>query len=185
MRVITHGTVQKLDVASALTEFINQEQLMNIIAGQAIRSRDKHPLKGRQGGPVPHPIQPRALELRPTLAVIAIHMLRGQMPVGLRRHILLQASDLLLNRLRVLLPGGGDPDIKGNFHDHPPEGSMAQDTSLLSVPWPIAEGIGTHNPTVVDRRSVPRPSGAPAKVFSWVPPASRKYWMQEDTLAKP
>ena len=182
MRVITHRTIQKLHAAAALTAFVDEEQLMHIVPGQTIWGRDEDLFKGRQSGPVAQPIQPWALELGPAIAVIAVDMLLGQMPVGLQRDILAQARHLLLNRLRVLLPGGGDPDIEGNFHDDPPDGAMGQDPRLLHVPWPIAEGTGRHNPTVVDRRSVRPPSGAHARMFSWVPPASRESWTQEDTL---
>ena len=31
---------------------------------------------------------------------------------------------------------------------------MAQDGCLLRVPWPIAEGTGTHHPTVFHRHAV-------------------------------
>jgi hypothetical protein len=150
MRVITHRTIQKLHAASALTQFVDEEQWMHIVPGQTVWGRDEYLCKGRQRGPVPQPLEPWALELGPAIAVIAIDVFLGQLPSDRR----LSARHLLLNRLCVLLSGGGDPDREGNFHDDPPEGAMGQATSLLHVPWPIAEGTGRHHPTVVDRRSV-------------------------------
>jgi len=88
MRVITHRTIQKLNAASALTECVDEEQLMHVVTGQTIWGRDAHLFKGRQSGPVPQPLQPWALERGPALAVIAIDRLLGQMPVGLYRDIL-------------------------------------------------------------------------------------------------
>lgn len=89
MRVITHRTIQKLNAASALTEFVDEEQLMHIVTGQTIRGRHEHLFKGRQRGTVPQPIQPWALEFGPAIAVIAVDMFLGQMPVGLHRDVLL------------------------------------------------------------------------------------------------
>jgi hypothetical protein len=40
-----------------------------------------------------------------------------------------------------------------------------------------------HHPTVVHRRPVRQPHGAPARAFSWVPPASSVHWTQKATLA--
>jgi hypothetical protein len=49
-----------------------------------------------------------------------------------------------------------------------------QDLNWLQVPWPIAEGAGTHHPTVVHRYVGPQSCGIPARVSSSGPPASKK-----------
>jgi len=85
MGVITPRTIQKLDVASARTEFVDEEQWMHVVPGQTIWGRDAHLGQGRQSGPVPQPIQPGALELGPALAIVAVEMCLGPMPVGLHR----------------------------------------------------------------------------------------------------
>ncbi len=89
MRVSTHRTIQKLNAASALSEFVDEEQLMHIVTGQTIWGRDEHLFKGRQSGTIPQPIQPWAREFGPAIAVITVDMFLGQMPVGLHRDILL------------------------------------------------------------------------------------------------
>jgi hypothetical protein len=60
---------------------------------------------------------------------------------------------------------------------------MGQGQYLHHAPSPIAEGTGMHCPTVVHHRPVRQPHGAPARVFSWVPPASSVHSTQKDTPA--
>jgi hypothetical protein len=93
----------------------------------------------------------------------------------------LQAVELLLNGLLLLLTSGRDTDIQGHFHGTPPAGVMAQAKCLRRVPSPIAEGTGRPHPSVGRHRSVRSPYGVYAKGSSWVPPACRTYPTQEDT----
>jgi hypothetical protein len=183
MRILTHGPVQELNRTAPLGEFVNEEHLMHIVAGQAIRSGHQDPFKGGQGGPIPQPIQARTVEPAPTIAVVAVEVFLGQMPLRLGRHICAQAGQLLVNRLHVLLTGGRDTDIQGDFHGIPPGGVMAQDTGLRRGPSPMAAGTDRRHPTVVHRRSVRSPCGVSARVGSEVPPASREYSTQEDPPA--
>jgi hypothetical protein len=182
MRGMPQRTIQKRHAASALPACVDEEPWMPVGTGQTIWGRDAPLCTGRHRGPVPPPFQPWALERGPARAVIAGDRLLGQMPVGLPRDILPEARHWLRNRLRVLWSGGGDPAREGNFPDDPPAGAMGQDTSLRHVPSPVAEGTGRQHPTVVDRRSGRPQSGAHARMFSCVPPASRACWTQEDTL---
>jgi hypothetical protein len=62
-----------------------------------------------------------------------------------------QAAELLLNRLMLLLTTGRDTPGESDFHGIPPDDAMAQGSCLRSVPSPIAEGTGRPNPTVVHR----------------------------------
>jgi hypothetical protein len=181
--VLTHGPVQKLDLTAPLGEFVHEEHLMHIVAGQAIRSGHQDPLTDGQGGTIPQPVQAGAVQLGPTIAVIAGDVFLGQMPIRLSRDILVKPGQLLFNRLCLLLTGGRDTDIQGHFHGTPPAGVMAQDTCLRRCPSPMAEGTGKLHPTVVHRRSVRSPCGVSARVCSWVPPASREFDTQEDTPA--
>ena len=88
VRVLTHGPVQELDRTAPLGEFVDEEPLMHIIAGQAIRSGQQDPLKDGQGGPIPQPIQAGTVELAPTIAVIAVDVFLGQVPIRLGHHML-------------------------------------------------------------------------------------------------
>jgi hypothetical protein len=103
MRIVIHRAIDKLDPTAALGEFIDQEHLMDIVAGQAIGSCDHHACNSRQGGSVAEVIKTRTLEGRTALAVIAVDMLLGDMPVGVRRDVFTQAAELLFDRLLLLL----------------------------------------------------------------------------------
>jgi hypothetical protein len=183
VRILTHGPVQERDFTAPLGAFVDEEHLMHIVAGQAIRSGHQDPFKNGQGGPIPPPIQARTVEPAPAVAVVAVDVCLGQMPLRLGRHIRAKPGQLLFNRLRLLLTGGRDTDIQGYCHGIPPVGAMAQDTCPRGCPSPIAEGTDRRHPTVVHRRSVRSPCGVSARVGSWVPPAHRECDAQEDTPA--
>ena len=146
VRILTHGSVQELDLTAPLGEFIDEEHLMHIVAGQPIGGRDQDPFKDGQGGPIPQPIQARPIQLGPTITIVAVDVFLSQMPIRLGRHICAKSGQLLRNRLRLLLTGGRDTDIQGYFHGIPPVGVMAQDMCLRRGPSPIAEGSGVPKP---------------------------------------
>jgi hypothetical protein len=54
-----------------LFQFLNQEHLMDIVAGQAIWGRDDDPIEGRTPDLVPQPVKPRATQTRSTVAIIS------------------------------------------------------------------------------------------------------------------
>jgi len=56
------------------------------------------------------------------------------MPIRLERHVGVQAAELLLNRLVLLLTTGRDTHVESNFHGIPPDDAMVQGYSLRSVP---------------------------------------------------
>jgi hypothetical protein len=183
VRILTHGPVQELDLTASLGEFLDEEDLMDIVAGQPIGGREQDPCKGSQGDATPPPIQAWPIQLGPTIPIVAVDMCLSQMPIGLGRHMGAKTGQLLLNRLCVLLPGGRDTDIQGYFQGIPPARVMAQDMCLHGDPSPIAEGTGRRHPSVVHRCSVRSPCGVSARVCSGVPPASRKFDTPEDTRA--
>jgi hypothetical protein len=86
VRILTHGSVQELNRTAALGEFLDEEYLMHIVASQAIRSRHQDQLKGGQGGAIPQPIQAGTIEPGPTIAVIAVDVFLGQVPLRLGYH---------------------------------------------------------------------------------------------------
>ena len=103
MRIVIHRALDKLDPTAALDEFIDQEHLMDIVAGQAIGSCDHHACNSRQGGSIAEAIKTRTLEGSTAIAVIAVDMLLGDMPVGVRRDVVTQAAELLFDRLLLVL----------------------------------------------------------------------------------
>jgi hypothetical protein len=70
---------------------------MHIIADQAIRSGHQDPFKDGQGGPIPTLIQARPIQLGPTIAVVAVDVFLGQMPLRLGHHVLAKPGQLLFN----------------------------------------------------------------------------------------
>jgi hypothetical protein len=62
-------------------------------------------LKRGQGGLVPQPVEARAIQFRSPIAIIKIEVVVREMQVGLTRDILAPASQLLVNRLLLLLTG--------------------------------------------------------------------------------
>jgi hypothetical protein len=183
VRILTHGPVQELDRTAPLGEFLDEEHLMDIIAGQPVGGREQNPCKGGQGGAIPQPIQAWPIQRGPPIAIVAVDVCLSQRPLGLGRHMCAKTGQLLLNRLCVLLPGGRDTDLQSSCHGTPPAGVMAQDTCLRRGPSPSAEGTDRLHPTVVHRRAVRSPCGGSARVSSWVPPAYRTFETPEDTLA--
>src|SRR5262245_41285624 len=103
MRVITHGTLDKLDPTAALGEFIDQKHLMHIIAGQAIGGGDQDTFKGCHSSPVTEAVETGTVEDGPAIAVIAIDVLFGDIPLGMRCYVVAEATQLLVNRLLLLL----------------------------------------------------------------------------------
>jgi hypothetical protein len=51
-----------------------------------------------------------------------------------QRHVGVQAAELLLNRLMLLLTTGRDTPVESDFHGIPPDDAMAQGLCLRSVP---------------------------------------------------
>ena len=164
--ILTHRTIQALDLTPPLGACLDEEPLRHRVAREAIRGGAEHPREGRTGGPIPPPIHAGPVERRPTGAVIALEVLLGEVPIRRGRDVDAQTIELVGHRLGVLVARGGDTDRASDFHTVPPEERMTQATRLRRGPWSIAEGTGTHNPTVSHRHSVPGPSGAHASVFS-------------------
>jgi len=103
MRIVIPRAIAKLDPTAALGEFLDQEHLMDIVAGQAIGSRKHNAFNGRQGGSIAEAITPRTLEGGTAITVIAVAMFSGDMPVRLRRDVVTQAAQLWFDRLLLLL----------------------------------------------------------------------------------
>jgi hypothetical protein len=184
MRIITHGTVQKFDLAATLGEFVDQQHLMDIVARQPIGCGDEHALKGGKSGAVAQAIQTGTIELGAAIPIITIDVLVGEMPVLLLHNMRAQPLKLLVNRLGLLLASGRNPDIQGDFHGIPPvHVLMALVSCQCRIRSPIARGTGTHNPTVAHRHCGQSRCGSSARDAwsSWYPPASGQTMTQKDT----
>ena len=106
MRIIAHGPIQKLPLTPVLGQLFEEHHLMDIVTCQSIRGGEEDPRERAQGGAIAQPIQTWPIELCPTIAIIPVDVCVRQMPVGLHHDMLAQASELLFNRLLLLLPIG-------------------------------------------------------------------------------
>jgi hypothetical protein len=104
--VIAHGVFQKADLTPHFGQFVDEQHLMHIVAGQPVGRGDQHQFKLRQCRMIPQVIQARAVEFGPTVAVVPVDVLFREAPVGVLGDVGQQAFDLLLNRLRLMLVVG-------------------------------------------------------------------------------
>jgi hypothetical protein len=101
--VITHGALDKFDPTATLGAFIDQEPLMDIMACSTIRGGDQDAVKGSHGRPVSEAIEPGAAQFGSAITVITGDVLAGHRPIGVRRNVIAQTTELLFNRLVLLL----------------------------------------------------------------------------------
>jgi hypothetical protein len=134
MRIITHGPLDTLDATATLAECIDQEHLMDIVARSTIRGGAQPTGQGGHGRPVSESLETGTLEGGAAIAVITVDGLVGPIPIGGRRHVIVETTELLCNRLGLVLTRRGNPDIESDFHGAPPDEAMGQDIGLRSTP---------------------------------------------------
>ena len=88
---------------------------MDIVAGQAIRGRDDHPIKGSTPDLIPQPVQSWATQTRSTVAIISKNVFVLPLP-SVRLAMSPQEVSLLLNGLRLRLPLCRHTYIDRDFH---------------------------------------------------------------------
>jgi hypothetical protein len=62
MRILAHGTVQKLHVAAVLFQFFQQQNLMYVVSRQPVGCGNQNQIEAALGRSIPQPIQPRPLQ---------------------------------------------------------------------------------------------------------------------------
>jgi len=158
VRIITHRTVQELNVTTVPFQFLQDQDLMNILACQAVGSRDQHQLELGHRCPVTQTVQARTVQLGSAVAFIPKDMLFRKMPT-LSCNVGQQTFQLLFNSLRLLLTQGRNTNVDGDIHlPSPPVkvrvAGSPQAHSLLHRP--IAERTGKRDPNDVVRPAVQR-----------------------------
>jgi len=119
MRVIAHRPVQELHPAATGGQLLDQQHLVDIIAGQPVRRSNQHDVQISQRRVIPQPVQPRPPQAGAAKPVITVDMLILQLPAALRGRRT-QPVKLLLDRLRLRLAGGRHPGIHRRPHQAPP-----------------------------------------------------------------
>ncbi len=131
---ITHGALDKRDPTTPRGACIDHEHLGPIVTREAIRGGEQDPCKSGQGRPLPEAIETGAVEVGPAIAIVARDRRGGNVPIGGRRPLVVEATQLLCNRLLLWLPRRRDTGVQSAFHGSPPEDARAQDGGLRSVP---------------------------------------------------
>jgi hypothetical protein len=134
MRIITHGPLDTLDTTATLGEFVDQEHLIHLVPGSAIGRSHQDAFQGGHCCPVSAAVKTGTLERGAAVAVIAIDGLVRNLPIRLERHVGVQAAELLLNRLMLLLTTGRDTHVESDWHGILPADAMVQGSYLRSVP---------------------------------------------------
>jgi hypothetical protein len=75
--------LHKLDLAAHLGQLIEEQNLMDIPAGEPIRAGDEHPLKGGKSRMIAQPIEAWPAERGTAIALIAVNMGIGKLPIGM------------------------------------------------------------------------------------------------------
>ena len=115
MRLLGHWTIQKLHLTAVLLQFLDQQDLVDVVAGQAIRVGDVQPVEGRQRGPVAEPVESRAAQAGAAVAVVAEDVVVGQ-PLAPPGDVGPQPLNLLLDGLGLSLSLGRDADVDRAAH---------------------------------------------------------------------
>ena len=149
VRVLAHRPVQELHPAAVAGQLLDQQHLMNVVAGQPVRRGHQNNVKIGQRRMIPQPVQPRPAQAGAAIAVIAVDVLVLQLPAapGYRRA---QPVKLLLDGLRLGLAGGRHPRIHRSPHQGPPRRSASGSPPRPGTP--SAPAAGRPDPTAARRR---------------------------------
>jgi hypothetical protein len=113
--VLAHRPVEELDLAAGGGDLLEQQHLVDVVAGQPIGGGDRHPVEGAQRGAIPQPLQAGAPEAGAAEAVIAEDVLVRHRP-ALREGVRPQAIELLGDAVGLRLALGGHPRVEGDPH---------------------------------------------------------------------
>jgi hypothetical protein len=158
VRVGTHGTVQKLHPATMAGKLVDQQHLVNVVAGQPVRRGHQDNIKIGQRRMITQPVQPRSAQPGAAITVITIDVLLIQRPAALGRRGL-QPVKLLLDGLCLGLAGGRHPRIHRSTHQAPPEWSAPPAKPRPLARLPGAPVTGTPDPTGAVHRGSERTGG--------------------------
>ena len=94
MRILAHGPIHKLDLASSLLKLLNEQHLMDVVPSEPVWSGHDHPIKDRAAHLLPQPVEARPVQARSAVAIIAKNTLLLPRP-PLRQTVLVQALERL------------------------------------------------------------------------------------------
>ena len=124
VRVGAHRPVQELHLAAAGGQLVDQQHLMDVVAGQPVRRGHQDNVQPGQRRVIAKPAWPRPADTGAAIAVIAVDVLVIQLPAALRGRRA-QPVKLLLDALCLGLAGGRYPRIRRHAHQRPPQRSAS------------------------------------------------------------
>jgi hypothetical protein len=117
--ILAHGPIQKLHLAAVAAQLVDEQHLVDVVAGQPVGRGDQHQVKLGHRRVVPQAVQTRPAQAGAAVAVIAVDVPLLQCPAVFGdRHP--QPIKLLLDGLRLGLAGGRDPRVHRDAHQAPP-----------------------------------------------------------------
>src|SRR6266498_2085425 len=137
--------------AAAPSQLIDQQHLVDVVAGQPVRRDHQDHVQVGQRGVVAQPVQARTAKAGAAVAVVTVDMLLIQDPATLT-HRSTQPLKLLLDGLRLGLAAGGDPRIHPHAHQAPPVASAPPPGRRRAAPSPSAPAAGRPGPNGGRRR---------------------------------
>jgi len=156
VRIVAHRPVQELHLAAMAGQLVDQQHLVDVVAGQPVRRSDQDQVQVGQRRMIPQPVQAGPSQAGAAITVIAVDVLFLQLPSmpGNRRA---QPVKLLLDGLRLGLTGGRHPRIHRHAHQVPPRRSAPGPASPLLRP--SAPAADRPDPTGARRRDAGRADG--------------------------
>jgi hypothetical protein len=73
--IVTHRPIQKLHLAAVPAQLVDEQHLMDVVAGQPVGCGDQHQVELGQCSMVPQPVQARSAQAGTAVAVIAVDVL--------------------------------------------------------------------------------------------------------------
>jgi hypothetical protein len=157
MGILAHWMLKKFHLAIVLLKFFDQQDLMHIFSRQAIGCRQENEVEFTRSCTVTQAVQARTVQGAATETIIAKDVFFKKLPT-LSINVDTELFKLLFDRLGLSLMIGRYPYVNCSSHDSPPEvspGLLMECLVSLAHWFPIAEDIGTRDPSVAVRPDKP------------------------------
>jgi hypothetical protein len=117
--IVGERSAGELDLAAVTLEFIQEQDLMDIVTRQSVRFGDEDAIELGQGGEVPELVEAGTPQRGPGIAVVTGDLIFRELPKALSDDAS-QAVELLIDGPGLGLALGRDPDVERDSHRPPP-----------------------------------------------------------------
>jgi hypothetical protein len=113
--ILAHGPLEELNATAMPLELVEQEHLVDVVAGQPIRGSHDDPVQRSRRDQIAPPVQARPAQGRPAGGLVAEDVLGCYLPAvrGVGGDVRPQALELILDGLGRRLAWAGDPCREG------------------------------------------------------------------------